>query len=51
MSAGLLFEDGKLNFQDLYQAAHHQFVASSLAVKAAREIPPDFKVGMMFARM
>lgn len=51
VGGGLLFEDGKQNFQDLYQAAHHQFVASSLAVKAAREINPDFKVGMMLARM
>ena len=51
VGGGLLFEDGKQNFQDLYQAAHHQFVASSLAVKTAREINPDFKVGMMLARM
>lgn len=51
VGGGLLFEDGKQNFQDLYQAAHHQFVASSLAVKTAREINPGFKVGMMLARM
>ncbi|MBP2619986.1 glycoside hydrolase family 1 protein [Streptococcus panodentis] len=51
VGGGLLFEDGKQNFQDLYQAAHHQFVASSLAVKAAREINPQFQVGMMLARM
>ncbi|AIQ31559.1 6-phospho-beta-glucosidase [Paenibacillus sp. FSL P4-0081] len=33
--------------QKVYQAAHHQFVASSLAVKACHEIIPDAKIGMM----
>ena len=51
VGGGLLFENGQQNAQDLYQAAHHQFVASSLAVKAAREINSDFQVGMMLARM
>ena len=31
------------------QAAHNQFIASALTVKAAREIDPDIKVGMMLA--
>ncbi|MHC1681852.1 MAG: glycoside hydrolase family 1 protein [Clostridiaceae bacterium] len=35
--------------QGAYQAAHHQFVASSLAVKACHEIIPDAKIGMMIA--
>ncbi|PPF41928.1 6-phospho-beta-glucosidase [Pseudoclavibacter sp. AY1F1] len=34
-----------------YQALHHQFVASALATKAAREIAPDAQVGCMLARM
>ena len=51
LSGGLLFEDGKLNLQDMYQAAHHQFVASSLATKIGHEINPDFKIGCMLARM
>lgn len=51
LSGGLLFEDGKLNLQDMYQAAHHQFIASSLATKAAHEIDPANQVGMMLARM
>ena len=51
LSGGLLFEDGKLHLQDMYQAAHHQFVASALATKLAHEINPDFKVGCMLARM
>ncbi|MGT2749942.1 glycoside hydrolase family 1 protein [Streptococcus orisasini] len=51
LSGGLLFEDGKLNLQEMYQAAHHQFVASALATKAGHEINPDFKIGCMLARM
>lgn len=51
LSGGLLFEDGKLNLQEMYQAAHHQFVASSLATKIGHEINPDFKIGCMLARM
>lgn len=51
LSGGLLFDDGKLNLQEMYQAAHHQFVASSLATKVGHEINPDFKIGCMVARM
>ncbi|MBT0932125.1 glycoside hydrolase (beta-glucosidase) [Streptococcus infantarius subsp. infantarius] len=51
LSGGLLFDDGKLNLQEMYQAAHHQFVASSLATKVGHEINPDFKIGCMLARM
>lgn len=32
-----------------YQALHHQFVASALAVKLGHEINPDFKIGCMLA--
>lgn len=34
-----------------YQASHYQFVASSLAVKAGREIMPDAKIGCMINRI
>ena len=51
LSGGLLFDDGKLNLQEMYQAAHHQFVASSLATKVGHEINPDFKIGCMLACM
>lgn len=51
LSGGLLFEDRKLNLQEMYQAAHHQFLASSLATKVGHEINPDFKIGCMLARM
>lgn len=51
LSGGLLFEDGKLNLQEMYQAVHYQFVASSLATKVSHEINPDFKISCMLARM
>ncbi|MDP4098340.1 6-phospho-beta-glucosidase [Paenibacillus sp. P96] len=41
--------DNKL--QTIYQALHHQFVASSLATKLCHEIIPDAKIGCMLARM
>lgn len=51
VGGGLVFNDGIRNRQEEFQAAHHQFVASALAVKAAHEIDPNNKVGMMLARM
>ncbi|NQN73850.1 6-phospho-beta-glucosidase [Streptococcus suis] len=51
LSGGLLFEDGKNDLEAMYQAVHHQFIASSLATKAAHEIDPENKVGCMLARM
>lgn len=51
LSGGLLFDDGKLNLQEMYQAAHQQFVASSLVTKVGHEINPDFKIGCMLARI
>ncbi|MGD6967426.1 glycoside hydrolase family 1 protein [Rossellomorea vietnamensis] len=34
-------------YQPTFQAFHHQFVASSIAVKACHEIIPDAKIGCM----
>ena len=51
LSGGLLFEDEKLHLDEMYQAIHHQFVASALATKVAHEIDPDNQVGCMLARM
>lgn len=34
-----------------YQALHHQFVASSIAVKQCHGLMPDAKIGSMLARM
>ncbi|RKL67433.1 6-phospho-beta-glucosidase [Salipaludibacillus neizhouensis] len=49
--AGLLFEEGEKNDQDIYQSAHHQFVASAFAVKVGHEINPDLQIGCMIASM
>ncbi len=45
MGGGLLKSDP----QSKAQAAHHQFVASAKAVKLAKELSPNAKVGMMVA--
>lgn len=37
----------ELSLTDLYQAIHHELVASALATKIAHEISPDAKVGCM----
>ena len=47
MGAGILTPKSELTKQDVYQAAHHELVASALAVKLAHEIMPDAKVGCM----
>ncbi len=47
MSAGVMTPRAQLTNKDIYQIAHHEFVASSLAVKACHEIIPDAKIGCM----
>jgi len=47
MSMGFSIEKGEDEYQPIFQAFHHQFVASSLAVKACHEIIPDSKIGSM----
>ncbi|MDY0406728.1 6-phospho-beta-glucosidase [Virgibacillus sp. 179-BFC.A HS] len=49
VGAGLVFKEGENEIQIKYQAAHHQLVASALAVKACHEIIPDAKIGCMLA--
>ena len=52
-SAGLLEEcfPGQ-NFEEvIFQAMHHQFVASALAVKICHETIPDSKVGCMLTKL
>jgi len=48
-AAGLVFDGSENKLQIQYQAAHHQLVASALAVKACHEIIPDSKIGCMIA--
>ena len=40
-AAGLEFEEGEHKEQIMFQAAHHQMVASALTVKLARSIDPE----------
>ncbi len=47
MGAGVLTPIEKYTEQDMYQTAHHEFVASALGVKLLREIIPDAKMGCM----
>lgn len=47
MGAGILTPKNSLNAQDLYQAAHHELVASALATKIGHEIDPENKIGCM----
>ena len=47
MSAGILTPLSELTRQDLYRAAHHELVASALAVKIGHEIDPNNKIGCM----
>ncbi len=49
VGAGLVFKEGENKLQIQYQAAHHQLVASALAVKACHEIIPDAMIGCMLA--
>ena len=47
VAAGLRFKEGENKTQAMITCAHHELVASALAVKAAHEINPDLKVGCM----
>jgi 6-phospho-beta-glucosidase len=47
MPAGLVFDENENRKQTIYQAAHHQLLASAKAVSLAHEINPEMKVGCM----
>lgn len=47
MSMGFSIEKEQDKYQSIFQAFHHQFVASSIAVKACHEIIPDAQIGCM----
>jgi len=47
MSGGIATPRSELSERDLYQAVHHELVASALATKVAREIAPDALIGCM----
>lgn len=50
-SGGIYTDKNKLSQQDLYQAVHHELVASALATKIAHEMIPDAKIGCMILSM
>lgn len=49
--AGIITDREENPQQAAYQALHHQFIASSLVTKRAKEINPEFQIGCMLARM
>lgn len=51
MSGGICTPKEELSEQVLYQAVHHELVASALAVKIAHEMIPQAKVGCMILSM
>ncbi len=51
MSGGIVTDPAQLSKQDLYQAVHHELVASALATKIGHEINPEFKIGCMVLAM
>ncbi len=51
MSGGIWTPREKLSKKDLYQAIHHELVASASATKIAHEVNPNIKVGCMVLSM
>ena len=51
MSGGINTPKDELTEQDLYQAIHHELVASASATKIARELAPGAQVGCMILAM
>ncbi|MBE7680722.1 6-phospho-beta-glucosidase [Paenibacillus sp. P13VS] len=49
IGAGIVLQEGEDKQQILYQAAHHELVASALAVKACHEMIPGAQIGCMLA--
>lgn len=51
MSGGINTPKEELSDSQLYQAIHHELVASALATKIGHEINPDYKIGCMILSM
>lgn len=51
LSGGIQTPKEQLTQTQLFQAVHHEFVASALAVKIGHDINPDFKIGCMVLSM
>jgi 6-phospho-beta-glucosidase len=51
MSGGIATPKDQLSTKDLYQAIHHELVASASATKIARELAPQAQIGCMILAM
>jgi 6-phospho-beta-glucosidase len=51
LSGAIVTPKDQLSPTDLYQAVHHELVASALATKIAREVAPDTQIGCMLIAM
>ena len=51
MSGGIPIPEGGVPEEQLYQAMHHELVASARATRIAREVAPEAKVGCMVLSM
>jgi len=51
LSGGIYTDKSRLQKQDLYQAIHHELVASALATKIGHEMMPGCKIGCMILSM
>lgn len=50
-AGGILTPKDQLSQQDLYQAIHHELVASARVTRVAREVAPGVKIGCMILAM
>ena len=48
-NSGIVYKDGEDKKAVMYQVAHHEFLASAMAVIEGHKINPDFKIGCMLA--
>jgi 6-phospho-beta-glucosidase len=48
-NSGVVYSDDENRLETMYQVAHHEFVASAMAVKIGHEINPNFKIGCMLS--
>ena len=48
-NSGVLYQPGENRHEVLYQVAHHEFLASAIAVIEGHKINPDFQIGCMMA--
>ncbi|MCI5774309.1 MAG: 6-phospho-beta-glucosidase, partial [Erysipelotrichaceae bacterium] len=47
--SGIIYRNDDIKEQVMYQASHYELVASALAIKKARMVNPQFKLGCMIA--